>query len=135
MAQLVRLNPPTLPGTEMLGYSQISIAAAGRLAFVSGQVAVPVDGAAVPAGIGEQTDLTIRNLSEALHALGASPAEIVQLRIYVVDISQISVTEIMGRIRNFLRGTKPSLTGIGVTALASPDLLLEIEMVVQLSAD
>lgn len=36
MTQITRVNPPALPDTGAAGYSQISIADAGRLAFVSG---------------------------------------------------------------------------------------------------
>ncbi len=42
------MNPAALPNTSNLGYSQISIANAGILAFVSGQVAPAADGSAVP---------------------------------------------------------------------------------------
>ncbi len=127
-----RLNPPTLPNSEAIGYSQISITT-GRLAFVSGQVAIPADGGLIPADIVSQTDLIIANLTEALKALEASPHDIAQIRIYVVDMTPVEVETVMRKMGEFLSGAKPSLTGIGVSALASPEFLLEIEMVVQLA--
>lgn len=136
MSQPIRLNPANLPTTEELGYSQISMTSGGRLAFVSGQVAMSGSaGASVPPGIVEQTELVLRNLSYALHALEVAPHDIVQLRIYAIDMSQTAIADLMKRVGGFLQGARPSLTGIGVSALASPDFLIEIEMVVQLRGE
>lgn len=55
-----------------------------------------------------------------------------QIRIYAIDMSPASVGGIMEKLGTFLGGAMPSLTGIGVNALASPAFLLEIEMVVRL---
>lgn len=134
MSQPTRLNPATLPSTQELGYSQISIANSGRLAFVSGQVAM-VAGASVPPGMVDQTDVVLGNLSEALHALSATPHDIVKLRIYAIDMSQTGIAALMEKVGHFLQGARPSLTGIGVAALAAPDYLIEIEMVVQMPAE
>lgn len=128
---VTRLNPETLPDAEAVGYSQISIAEPGRLAFVSGQVAWRRNGGPVPADIAGQAQVVIANLSAALAALKASPADIVQLRIYATDLRPESVNIAMEKLTSFLQGARPSLTGIGVAALAAPELLLEIEMVVR----
>lgn len=129
---LQRMNPAALPNTSNLGYSQISIANAGILAFVSGQVAQAADGSAVPEGLEAQTKQVIANLTEALKALEASPQNIVQMRIYVTDLNEDAMNILMPPIIAFLNGGEPSLTGIGVAALAGPDLKVEIEMIVQL---
>jgi|TARA_Y100000780_G_scaffold231198_1_gene255895 enamine deaminase RidA (YjgF/YER057c/UK114 family) len=126
------MNPAALPNTSNLGYSQISIANAGILAFVSGQVAQAADGSAVPEGLEAQTKQVIANLTEALKALEASPQNIVQMRIYVTDLNEDAMNILMPPIIAFLNGAEPSLTGIGVAALAGPDLKVEIEMIVQL---
>lgn len=129
-----RLNPPALPDAGRVGYSQISIAHPGPLAFVSGQVAWRADGTAAPASLATQTAIVVENLQGALDALQASPDNIVQMRIYMTDLrpetQEIAMTEIIG----FLDGAQPSLTGIGVQALAGPDLQIEVEMVVQVAA-
>ena len=129
---LQRMNPAALPNTSNLGYSQISIANAGILAFVSGQVAQAADGSAVPEGLEAQTKQVIANLTEALKALEASPQNIAQMRIYVTDLNEDAMNILMPPIIAFLNGAEPSLTGIGVAALAGPDLKVEIEMIVQL---
>ncbi|MBT0958966.1 RidA family protein [Alphaproteobacteria bacterium KMM 3653] len=131
---LQRLNPAKLPNTSSLGYSQISVVNACTLAFVSGQVALAADGSGAPDGLEAQTKQVIANLTEALRAVKASPENIVQLRIYVTDLNDEAIAIVMPLVIAFLNGAEPSLTGIGVAALAGPDLKIEIEMVVQLSA-
>lgn len=128
---LKRMNPKALPDAGKIGYSQISITEPGQLAFVSGQVAWRADGGAVPAALAEQTAIVIENLRGALKALGASPENVVQMRIYMTDLTSETQEVAMTRIVEFLDGAQPSLTGVGVTALASPDLQIEVEMVVQ----
>ncbi len=128
------LNPSSLPHTETIGYSQIAVAHTGRLAFVSGQVAAGVETHTAPKDFDAQAGLVIQNLSKALLALSATPHDIVQLRIYVVDLTPARVETAMSKLRSFLEGAKPSLTGVGVSSLASPDYLIEIEMIVQLQS-
>ena len=66
-----------------------------------------------------------------MKSLQATPENIVQMRIYMTDLTSETQETAMTQIMRFLNGAQPSLTGIGVTALASPDLKIEIEMVVQ----
>lgn len=128
---LARLNPSALPDASKAGYSQISIVDPSRLAFVSGQVAWTTDGGDTPETIEAQTAIVVHNLQAALTALGAGPHDIVQMRIYVVDLTPETQEIAMRQIGTFLNGAQPSLTGIGVSALAGPDLKIEVEMVVR----
>jgi len=130
----VRMNPASLPDTGKIGYSQISIAHSSHLAFVSGQVAWRAAGGVVPETIAEQTVIVIENLQHALKALDASAKDIVQLRLYLTDTGAQTQAIVMPLIMSFLDGVQPSLTGIGVTSLAAPELLIEVEMVVQAPA-
>lgn len=133
MSAIVRLNPQTLPDASVAGYSQISIAEPGRLAFVSGQVAWRRDGGAAPGSLAEQVEIVTANLSAALAELKATTDDIVQMRIYMVGLNDESMAIGMGAIGRFLNGAQPSLTGIGVSALAAPGLLIEVEMVVRVA--
>lgn len=126
---ITRMNPTTLPDAGKVGYSQISIADPDRLAFVSGQVAWHRESGAVPGSLAEQTALVVENLKGALDALQATPNDIVQMRIYLTDLRPQTQDIAMPKILQFLDGAKPSLTGLGVAALAAPEL--ELEMVVQ----
>lgn len=128
---LKRINPATLPNAASMGYSQIVIATPGTLAFVSGQVAQTADGSGVPDGLAAQTTQVVANLAGALKAVGACPHDIVQMRIYVMDLDDDAMAIAMPPVMAFLNGAAPSLTGIGVAALAGPDLKIEIEMIVR----
>ena len=130
---LIRMNPDTLPDAGKAGYSQITIANPGRLAFVSGQVAWNANGSVVPETLEAQTKQVVANLGGALRALNAGNHDIVQMRVYMTELNDETMGIAMTQIVNFLDGERPSLTGIGVAALAGPDLKIEIEMVVQLS--
>lgn len=127
-----RMNPSTLPDAGKVGYSQISVAHPGPLAFVSGQVAWDATGGAVPESLAEQTAVVVKNLRIALDALDAKPDDIVQMRIYVTDLQPQTQEVAMGQIIQFLDGAQPSLTGVGVAALAATELQIEVEMVVRI---
>lgn len=128
---ITRMNPESLPDAGQAGYSQISVVEPGRLAFVSGQVAWKRDGRPVPGTLAEQVDIVAENLSAALRELKATTHDIVQMRIYAVELGPESMAIGMAGIGKFLNGAQPSLTGIGVAALAGPGLLIEVEMVVR----
>lgn len=134
MTQMLhRLNPPSLPDAGPLGYSQITTVEPGRLAFVSGQVAWRASGEPVPHSLGEQAKLVCANAKAALDAIGAAPHDIVILRVYMTDLTPDRIGEAMPHITAFLEGALPSLTGVGVAALAGPDLQMEMEMTVRLA--
>ncbi len=128
---ITRLNPPTLPDAGAAGYSQISIAESGRLAFVSGQVAWSATGEPTPTTFSGQAEMVVRNAKAALAAIGASAKDIVIARAYVTNINEERLGELWPHVHNLFDGHQPSLTGIGVAALAAPDLQLEIEMTVR----
>ena len=133
MAQsLSRLNPPNLPDAAAAGYSQITTVEPGRLAFISGQVAWTADGGPVPGTLTEQARIVVENARAALHAVGASPADIVIARVYVVDLTSERMEALMPHVHALFDGAQPSVTGIGVAALAAPELQLEIELTVRL---
>lgn len=127
-----RLNPETLPDAGAAGYSQISIMEPGRLAFISGQVAWTPKGESAPDSLVEQAKLVAGNAKAALDAVEASPADIVMVRLYMVDLTPDRIEQVMPHIIDMFDGVKPSLTGVGVAALAGPDLKLEMEMIVRL---
>ena len=129
---LTRMNPPSLPDASAIGYSQITITEPGRLAFISGQVASRRSGEPVPESLAEQAEVVVGNARAALDAVGASPQDLVMVRVYVVDLTPGRLEELMPHLLALFDGAEPSLTGIGVAALAGPDLQLEVEMTVRL---
>ncbi|MEM6590622.1 MAG: RidA family protein [Cyanobacteria bacterium P01_C01_bin.73] len=129
---IVRLNPSTLPNAGELGYSQISIVKPGRMAYISGQVAWRPSGEPVPESLAEQMSLVSVNAKAALDAVGATPHDVVIARIYVVNLTSERLDEVMPPFLATFAGAQPCVTGIGVDALAAPDLQVEMELVVRL---
>jgi len=70
--------------TPRAAYSQA--VRAGSLLFLSGQVGVdPRTGRLVSDDVGDQTRQTLANLTSVLEAAGASWADVVSVRVYLVD--------------------------------------------------
>lgn len=131
---LTHLNPASLPDASAFGYSQITIMEPGKLAFISGQVAWQANGEPVPDSLAGQAELAVKNAKAALDAVGALPEDLVMVRIYMVDLTPERIEELMPHLLAMFDGAQPSLTGVGVAALAGPELQLEIEMIARLSS-
>lgn len=129
---IVRLNPPTLPNAGEMGYSQISIVEPGRMAYISGQVAWQPNGEPVPKDLVEQMKLVSKNARSALEAVDAKPEHVVMARIYLVDLTPERLEQLMPPFITTFEGAQPCVTGIGVAALAGPELQVELELVVRL---
>ncbi len=129
---IVRLNPSTMPDAGKVGYSQISIVKPGRMAYVSGQVAWRPNGEAVPDSLSGQMSLVSANAKAALVAIGATAQDIVMARVYVVNLTPERLEEVMPPFLATFDGAQPCVTGVGVQALASPELQVEMELVVRL---
>lgn len=130
-ALVSRRNPPTMWDMASLGYSQISVAEPGRLAFLSGQIAATPGSEGVPKDVGGQAKLAAASLAAALKELDATAQDIVMLRVYVVDANREAFQEAMVPLHELLGDAKPSITTIGVQALYTPEIKVEIEMVVR----
>lgn len=130
--KIVRLNPPSLPDASQMGYSQISIVEPGRMAYISGQVAWRPNGEPVPDNLVEQMKIVSQNALAAITAVGAKPEDVVIARVYLVDLTPERLEELMPEFIATFQGAQPCVTGIGVQALAAPDLQVEMELVVRL---
>lgn len=126
-----RHNPPTIWDMASAGYSQISVAEPGRIAFLSGQVAWLPGGEAAPKDVAGQARVAAANLAAALKELGASGKDIVLLRLYVVDATTEKFQQAQVALDALKGDGMPSITTIGVQSLYAPDILVEIEMVVR----
>jgi enamine deaminase RidA (YjgF/YER057c/UK114 family) len=114
------------------GFSHISIAEPGRLAFLSGQIAMKPGSEKVPEDIAGQAKLATASLAAALEDLDATAKDIVMLRVYVVNATSEAFGQAVKPLRELFGEVMPSITTIGVQALYKPEFKVEIEMVVRL---
>jgi enamine deaminase RidA (YjgF/YER057c/UK114 family) len=113
------------------GFSQVVAAAGRRTIYTAGQVSIDERGNLVGAGdVAAQTEQAMRNVGLALAAAGADTADIVKITTYVVNYKP-EHRAIIGRARMpfFAKGTPPASTLVGVSALALPEWLVEIEAI------
>jgi enamine deaminase RidA (YjgF/YER057c/UK114 family) len=114
------------------GYSHIAKATGSRLAFVAGQAAIDKDFDIVGVGdLDAQTRQVMANLNHALAELGASWDDVVKATVYTTRPNEY---ETIGRaMSEGMGGADPPAQVIaGVSGLALPELLIEIELVVAL---
>ena len=131
-ASVSRRNPKTMWDMASLGWSHISVAEPGRLAFLSGQIAATPGGEDVPEDLAGQAKLTVASLAAALKELKASAQDIVMLRVYVVNATSEAFGQAVAPLRELVGDAMPSVTTVGVQALYKPEIKVEIEMVVRL---
>lgn len=101
---------------------------------LSGQTALDASGKIIEGDIVDQFRQAMRNMLTALQSAGGEPADLLSVRIYLVDIPdyQARGKEIGTIWRELTGGTYPAMTGVGVTSLWQPEALIEIEAVAAL---
>jgi enamine deaminase RidA (YjgF/YER057c/UK114 family) len=123
------INPPTM--AKPSGYSY-AVKKTGTPVFISGQVALAADGALVGEGdAAAQTEQAFRNLRTVVEACGGSMDDIVKITIFVTDPA-FRPAVAAARQRHFKEGAYPASTYLVVSALAVPQLLVEVEAVAML---
>jgi 2-iminobutanoate/2-iminopropanoate deaminase len=114
-------DPPTY--TQMMKVTE-----AQTILFISGQVAYNEKGQpAHPGDFAGQARATLGALKAQVEAAGGTLANVVKLNTYLVDIRHRND---LAAIREEFFGKKaPASTLVGVTALAQPGWLIEIEAI------
>ncbi|MFB7179799.1 RidA family protein [Streptomyces sp. NPDC056257] len=115
--------------SEELGFSQGELVSGHtRTLYVSGQTAMSADGKPQHDGdMAAQLALSIDNLEAVLGAAGMSLANLVRLSVYTTDVDVLfrHYGVLAGRLG--AAGVAPTSTMLGVTRLAIPGQLVELE--------
>ena len=119
------VNPSTMAPPS--GYSH-AVKKRGTPVFISGQVGIGADGRLAGEDVGTQTEQAFQNLRTVVEACGGSMQDIVKLTIFVTD-SAFRPAVAAARQRHFKEGAYPASTYLVVSALAVPQLLVEVEAV------
>lgn len=100
----------------------------GDLLFVSGAAAFDSDGNVVGKGdVVTQTRVVLQNIRDALQEVGADMGDVLKVTVFLTDIGDRAAINPVRK--EFFGDAKPASTLFEVSALAVPDMLVEIEAV------
>jgi len=127
-AEIQRLNPEGM--YQPAGYRQVVTAEGGKTVYLAGQAGLGADGS-MPETLAEQAELTYENIRRALAAVGGSPSDVVRITVHIVGLGQgtdpAPVYEAQGQF--FPADAKPASTILGISGLALPGLLVEVDVI------
>jgi enamine deaminase RidA (YjgF/YER057c/UK114 family) len=123
------INPASLFRSLDHGFSQGVVASGGRTLYVAGQTAWDREKKVVGGtDLGQQARQAFRNVRAVVEAAGGTLSDVVSLRIYVVGYRPELAEAVGVAFRECFAGFgAPASTWIGVTSLATPEFLIEVE--------
>jgi len=114
---------------DQFGFSQaVEVRGHSRTLYCAGQTSVDSNGAPLhPGDMGAQLAQAMANLQTVLEKAGFGLGDIVRLNVHTTDVDQTmaSFGEVAGPLS--AAGCQPAMMLLGVTRLAFPELLVEIE--------
>ncbi|WP_242906005.1 RidA family protein [Actinomadura terrae] len=117
------------PWSAQLGYNQGEVVSgAVRTLYCSGQTAMSDEGKPQHAGdMAAQLALALDNLEAVLGEAGMTLADLVRLNVYTTDVDLLfeHYGVLAGRLG--AAGVAPTTTMLGVSRLAIPELMVELE--------
>ncbi len=109
----------------------LGVKVSGPLLITAGVTARDPEGRVVgPGDMRTQVEQCFRNLEDIMRAAGTDWSHVVKILIYVTDFEAFSGTE---DIRRRYLTSRPVATAVGVASLIHPDMMVEMEVVADLS--
>lgn len=110
------------------GFSHVAVASGSRFGFIAGQVALAPDFSVIGTDdLEAQTVAAMGNVRIALNAIDAGFEDVVRRTIYTTEPTEYeAITAAIERVQGTT--VHPAQTIVGVTGLAVPGLLIEIEV-------
>lgn len=124
MKKVVVKEHPNLPRPRA-PYAQV--VRAGNLVFMSGAVGRAPDGTLVKDDLQAQFRQLLENTRAALAAVGATPQDVVRVTLYLTRMKEKASLDRMRE--EFFGPNWPAAVAIGVTELASPEYLVEMDAI------
>ncbi|MEK6709701.1 MAG: RidA family protein [Nitrospinota bacterium] len=124
-------QPPDVFVPRGRTYSHGVILEGGRTLYVAGQTARNKEGNIVCKGdAAGQTRQVLENMKKVIEGAGGRMEDVAKTVVFITDIKY---RDAVGQVRQeFFKDDRPANTLLVVSALADPDLLVEIEAVVPL---
>jgi enamine deaminase RidA (YjgF/YER057c/UK114 family) len=131
--ELTIVNPAGLGNPTTNGYSTVVLTPANaRMAYISGQGGQDSTGALSP-DFEAQVAQAYANLTTAIEGLGATPAQVAKLTVYVVDHDMSKLGVLTQGVVTMFGDRLPAQTLVPVPKLAIDAMLFEVEAIVVLN--